>query len=130
MIDKGRRANFYKSIYSVCFFLLVGPVAAMFFWIMFALLASGTPIPRIIVLRIALLVMMIAALLGYFKWPWVAALVGWADMVMVFTGMFAWEEPGLENLLYQFSLDLLFFAAAHVGLACFLLSKRIPQART
>jgi hypothetical protein len=128
MVDESSKITIYKISFTVCFFLMALPAVILFFWILFAHMATGVPVARDVVLREGLFVGMVAALLAYFKWPWVAVAVSWVDMAMILRGIFTWEEKGLDNFLYQFSFDILFFAAAHVGLFSFLLLKRFSKA--
>jgi hypothetical protein len=98
-------------------------------WLPLAYLASGVHAPHFIIIKTWLWFAAVVGLVTYFKWPWLLAIVTWVDMVMVMTGVFPWEEQGLQNLFYQFIFDLLLFAAANFGLISYIFSRRQRQAQ-
>jgi hypothetical protein len=107
--------TFQKIGYIVCFVLLLITVLALASWLCFAYLASGTPIPSVVIYRAAILLAMVVGLCLYFKWPLITVTVGWLDLFMVMFGVFPWEEKSVTNFFYQFMFDVTFFVAAHAG---------------
>lgn len=122
-----QRPALWKGVFIAAFAGLLITVVALMAWLLFALLASGSPLPRIVVLRAWLLALMVIALVAYFRWPWIAAIVGWLDMALILSKTFAWEGLGLSSFIYQFSFDILFFAAAQIGLVSFLRWRRLSR---
>ncbi len=106
---------FAKRIYMFAFVMLLLPIIALIWWLSIAMLASGTPLPRVVTLRLEIFLGMIVSALLYFKWPWVAVIVGWVTMGMIVAHVLPWDERGMENFFYQFGFDLLFFIGANVG---------------
>ena len=84
---------------------------------MAAIAVSGLPALTGVSLRLFMLLLQLLALALYFKYPYIAALVGWTNVIFALTKVFPWSEPGVSNFFYQFSFDLLFFVAANAGAA-------------
>jgi len=124
MVKQRKSITLYRVLFVGCFVLLLLVGVALLLWVSFAQMASGMSRTRSLVLRELILGAMIVGLVTYFRWPWVAAMVGWADMGMILAGAIAWEEPGMENFLIQFSFDIVFLVASQVGLVSFLILRR------
>jgi hypothetical protein len=82
-------------------------------WLVFASLALGATVPRFIRVHVWMLIADVISLALFFRWPLILPLVGWIDLALVLTGVFPWEEKGIQNLFYQFPSVLAFFVAAH-----------------
>jgi len=121
---------FAKRMYIFAFVMLLIPVIALIGWLSIAMIASGTPRPRMVTLRLDILVGMIVAVFLYFKWPWVAPIVGWVTMGMVIAHVLPWEESGVENFFYQFGFDLLFFIGANIGFIATIVGRQRPRTAT
>ena len=68
-------------------------------------LPSGKHLPRI------------ASLVFYFKRPWLGALTGWVDLLMILIGVVPRNSTSLNSFFHQFMFDLIFWVAANGGLA-------------
>jgi hypothetical protein len=60
--------------------------------LLFAWLASGSPISHIVLFRTALFWLMALGLLLAFKWPWYAVAASWIDLLLIVCGVFPAEE--------------------------------------
>jgi len=130
MVNTNISKPFAKRMYIFAFVMLLIPVIALIGWLSIAMIASGTPRPRMVTLRLDILVGMIVAVLLYFKWPWVATIVGWVTMGMVIVHVLPWEESGVENFFYQFGFDLLFFIGANIGFIATIVGRQRPRTAT
>ena len=122
MVGKPKSIAMARTCFIACFILLVFVALALLLWISFSQFAAGTSTD--LTFRKLLFAGMAIALVAYFKWPWLAAVVGWIDICMVLSGAFPWEEPGLMNFFTQFSFDIVFFVASQTGFAVYLVLKR------
>jgi hypothetical protein len=109
---------------SIAFIMGIMCVFALGVWLVFAHLAAGSPVPHFLRIRLWLLLAEIVSLMLFFRATWVMAIVGWFCIALVFTGVFPWEEQGVQNLFYQFIFDIAFFVAGNLGLAARFLSNR------
>jgi hypothetical protein len=114
------------SSWILCVAFITGIVCvfALGAWLMFAHLAVGNPVPHYLRIRLWLLPAKVVSLVLFFRATWVMAIVGWFCIGLVFTGVFPWEERGVQNLFYQFAFDLAFFVAGNLALAAKYFSKR------
>ena len=119
-----------KRIYMFAFVMLLLPIIALIGWVSIAMLASGTPRPRVVTLRLDILLGMIVSALLYFKWPWVAVIVGWVTMGMIIAHVLPWDERGVENFFYQFGFDLLFFISSNIGFVASIAGRQRPRTAT
>jgi hypothetical protein len=99
-----------------CFLCLLFTTCELAAWLSFAYLASGSPLPRVVVVRGYLFMAMSIAVCTYFKWPYVAALVGWTDVVLIALRVLPWVQEDATELCLQFSFDIVFFLASQCGL--------------
>jgi hypothetical protein len=58
----------------------------------------------------------LVSLIFYFKHPWIAALTGWVDVLMILIGVVPRNSTSLNSFFHQFMFDLVFWAAANGGL--------------
>lgn len=105
----------------ICFVFLLIPTLALAAWLPLAFMAGAS---RVVYIRTELFVAMVAALIFYFKWPWVAVLVSWADMALIAFGLLPLEEKSLSWFLFQFMFDIAFFLAAHGGFVAHVVAHR------
>ena len=108
----------------IAFIMGIVCVFALGAWLLFAHLAAGTPVPHFLRIRLWLLIAEVVSLMLFFRATWVMAVVGWFCIVLVFTGVFPWEEQGVQNLFNQFNFDITFFIAGNLGLAARYLTNR------
>ena len=78
-------------------------------------MAVGSAIPGLIAYWSVLLIAEVASLFLYFKFPWIAAVIGWIDMAAILSGLVPWKDHTAHSFLQQFGFDLLFFIAAQMG---------------
>lgn len=120
-----RSTNHHGGIFVLSFVCMLISVALRGAWNILATIAEGrTGTPRFVHVMNYLLCASVVALFMYFKWPWVAVVVSWINAVMVVRGIFPWESHNLIGALQQFKLDVLFFIAAHAGVASYLFNRR------
>lgn len=60
----------------------------------------------------------------YFRWPWCAALVSWAEMCRVLWNTPPWVMQSLSSLCLQLGLNFLLLISTHVGLLSTVMLKR------
>jgi hypothetical protein len=104
-----------KVIFRLCFALLFIPVLALCFWLPLIYMAVGSAIPSILLYWVVLLGVEIVSLALYFRWPWIAVLVGWIDIAVILSGIIPWRSHAVYSFIQQFGFDLLFLGIAHVG---------------
>lgn len=103
----------------LCFALLVVSFLATCGWLLLASFDLGWPIPRIILYMACLFLAQIASLIFYFKRPWVAALTGWVDVLVILIGVVPRNSASLNSFFHQFMFDLVFWVAANGGMASY-----------
>jgi hypothetical protein len=123
-----------KSVLSavrvLCFVIMVLLLVVLSAIMPFQFLASPWPIPSFIIARTLLCVAVFISIGVYFWSPWVAVIVSWIDIILVFRGVYPWEGHSRNVFLWQFGWDILFFIAAHVGLLAFVLLQRSKRIST
>jgi uncharacterized protein with PQ loop repeat len=129
MVTKFNKVIAASWMRSIAFIMGIMCVFALAAWLLFAHLAAGSPVPHLLRIRLWLLVAEVVSLIFFFRAAWLMAVVGWFCIVLVFTGVFPWEEQGVQNLFYQFIFDIAFFVAGNLGLAARFLSNR-PEMTT
>jgi len=67
MVVKHISRSLAKRIHKFAFVMLLLPIIALIGWLSMAMLASGTPRPRVLTIRLDILLSMIASALLYFK---------------------------------------------------------------
>lgn len=104
-----------KLISWSCFALLMIPVLALCIFLPIGYMAVGSAIPGLVIYWCFLLIAQIASLFLYFRFPWIAAVIGWIDMAVILCGVVPWKGHTAHSFLQQFGFDLLFFIAAQMG---------------
>jgi hypothetical protein len=72
-----------KIVFRLCFALLFVPVLALCIWLPIIYMAIGSAIPSVIAFWLILLCAELAALILYFRWPWIAVIVSWVSLLMI-----------------------------------------------
>jgi hypothetical protein len=78
-------------------------------------MAIGSAFPGLIGYWGFLLIAEIASVFLYFRFPWIAAAIGWIDMAAILCGVVPWKAHTAHSFLQQFGFDSLFFIAAQMG---------------
>ena len=78
-------------------------------------MAIGSAFPGLTAYWGFLLIAEVVSLFLYFRFPWIAAAIGWVDMVAILCGVVPWKDHTAHSFLQQFGFDLLFFVAAQMG---------------
>jgi hypothetical protein len=94
--------------------------------------ANSWQIPISFIVLVCLLLAQVVSLIFFFSKPWIAVLTAWADIGRIFLGIFIpglayWSDKSLHAFVHQSDFDLIFFAAAHVGLAAHIGMNRYKQ---
>jgi hypothetical protein len=87
-------------------------------------MAMGPGAPFWITLRTWQILLLLVSLIVYFRWPWILMIVSEVAVLLILRGVFPWDERGGSFVLYQFSLDIALFFAAHIGVAAFYVKRR------
>jgi hypothetical protein len=128
-----RRAcsHIFRILYLLCFILMLLCSLALCGWLLLASMDMGWPVPRIIIYMICLLVAQIISLILYFKWPLVAVLAAWIDMLLIMVGVVPRNSTSWNSFFYQFMFNIIFWAAANGGYAAYfaLNRRRLVQGR-
>ena len=104
-----------RSIFIICFVLMFIPVLALVVFLPIGAMAIGSAIPGIITYFAILLIAQVVSLAAYFRWPWIAALVGSVDLVVIVSGFIPLARHSVHGFLDQFGFDVAFFALAQIG---------------
>jgi hypothetical protein len=110
---------FLRAVFNICLALIFVSVVAETLWVVVASSVAGLSHNRLVLLRTGHLVALIVSACLFFRWPWVAVTVSWLTLILILTGVFSWDTRGFQYVIYQFSIDILFFAAANVGVASY-----------
>lgn len=113
-----------KIVYLLAIAMMIVPIVALISWLSMALLASGTDLPNVDMVRMFGLSGMLISFLLYFRWPWIAVIVSWIIIGMIIGHIFPWSENGLDSFLYQFCFELLFLFGANAGFLAFIMGSR------
>ena len=104
-----------RILFRLSFVLLLIPVIALCIWLPIICMAIGSAFPGLTAYWGFLLIAEVVSLFLYFRFPWIAAAIGWVDMVAILCGVVPWKDHTAHSFLQQFGFDLLFFVAAQMG---------------
>jgi hypothetical protein len=81
-------------------------------------LIGGSRTPTFVLAETGIFVLAGVMLILFHRWPWGIVIVSWADIILIFTGVFPWGSRGAVGFFSQFTTDLIFFCAAHAAVVC------------
>jgi hypothetical protein len=86
------------------------------FWLLWGTLAlDNGPIPWVYRVNLYLFLAFLISAALFWKWPWIAVVIGWADFIAISLRINPWELGSPKAALNRFTFDLIFFIAANVG---------------
>jgi hydrogenase/urease accessory protein HupE len=98
------------------------------FWVMMASIGRDNgPVPRVYTINEVLLLGILISLIALWKWPWIAAVVAWVNLISIASRFTPWNDESASAFFYGFTFDHLFFVAANVGCIGVLLLKRTSR---
>jgi hypothetical protein len=107
---------------------MIVALAAKAFWVMMASLGRDNgPVPRVYTINEFLLLGILISLIALWKWPWIAAVVAWINMVSIISKFTPWNNDSASAFFYGFTFDHIFFVAANVGCIGVLLLKHMSR---
>ena len=115
MVDYRLYPATLRTIFILCFVLLVISCLPSALWMLLSIMSWGWPLPLPTILIIGIFLVQIISLVVYFRWPWIAVAVSWVDMLMILSGAIPWRGHSAHSFVHQFGFDLMFFGVAHVG---------------
>jgi hypothetical protein len=116
-----------KGVISLCFALMLLPIAALLLWFLVAFAVGGFSLNGVMALQLTALALMIVSECLYFRYPTVAVIVSWLILTMILSKLMPWDPRGAGRVVYQFSFYLLFFVAAHLGWLAGILNRRTEK---
>jgi hypothetical protein len=118
--------------FRICIFIcMCGMAYATYkegFWLLLASVSlDGGPMPRADLVGTWTVVGFLISTCLYWKWPWIAVVIAWANMGVILLGVVPWVAHSWATFFHQFVYDHIFFVAANLGLLAGLLPKRSSE---